>query len=291
MIAMIYDILIYPGILFIIISAMLYSGIMRKLAARMQNRIGPPIYQVFYDIVKLAGKENIRPVQAKPGYTLFPAIALASALTAGLLIPVYDTIISFPGDYIAIIYFLLFSSAAMFIAGYASSNNFAVVGAIRGIVLIFAYELPFIIAIIVPVLAFGLTSMHIFDTWLIACYPLAALSMFLAILAKVELPPFHIPNAHQEIVGGYTAEFTGRRLALIELATIVKTFVLILLMISIYLGGAQNIFILAAKSLAVLFALTMTRVLFARLRIEQALRFYWLFAIVAAVDLLRVIMI
>ena len=291
MIAMIYDILIYPGILFIIISAILYSGIMRKLAARMQNRIGPPIYQVFYDIAKLAGKENIRPIQAKPGYTLFPAIALASALTAGLLVPVYDTIISFPGDYIAIIYFLLFSSAAMFIAGYASSNNFAVVGAIRGIVLIFAYELPFIIAIIVPVLAFGLTSMHIFDTWLIACYPLAALSMFLAILAKVELPPFHIPNAHQEIVGGYTAEFTGRRLALIELATIVKTFVLILLMISIYLGGAQNIFVLAAKSLAVLFALTMVRVLFARLRIEQALRFYWLFAIVAAVDLLRVVMI
>ncbi|MEA2003734.1 MAG: complex I subunit 1 family protein [archaeon] len=288
---MIYDILIYPGILFIIISAMLYSGIMRKLAARMQNRIGPPIYQVFYDIVKLTGKENIRPVQAKPGYTLFPAIALASALTAGLLVPVFDTIISFPGDYIAIIYFLLFSSAAMFIAGYTSSNNFAVVGAIRGIVLIFAYELPFIIAIIVPVLAFGLTSMHIFDTWLIAYYPLAALSMFLAMLAKVELPPFHIPNAHQEIVGGYTAEFTGRRLALIELTTIVKTFVLILLMISIYLGGAQNIFILITKSLAVLFALTMTRVLFARLRIEQALRFYWLFAIVAAVDLLRVIMI
>ncbi len=286
---MIFDILIYPGILFIIVSAMLYSGIMRKLAARMQNRIGPPIYQVFYDILKLAGKQNIRPVQAKPGYTLFPAIALASALTAGLLVPVYSTIISFTGDYIVIIYFLLFSSAAMFLAGYASANNFAVVGAIRGIVLILAYELPFIIAVIVPMLAFSLNSIHIFDTWLIAYYPLAAISMFLSILAKVEIPPFHIPNAHQEIVGGYTAEFTGKRLALIELATMVKTFVLILLMICLYLGGAQNILVLIAKSLAVLFALTAARVLFARLRIEQALRFYWLFALVAAIDLMRVI--
>ncbi len=289
MITMIFDILIYPGILFIIVSAMLYSGIMRKIAAKMQNRIGPPIYQVFYDIAKLSGKENIRPVQAKPGYTLFPAIALASALTAGLLVPIYKTTISFPGDYIAIIYFLVFSSAAMFMAGYASSNNLAVVGSIRGIVLILAYELPFIISILVPVLAFGLNSIRIFDTWLIAYYPLAAIAMFISILAKVEIPPFHIPNAHQELVGGYTAEFTGKRLALIELATIVKTFVLILLMISLYLGGAQNIFVLAAKSLAILLALTAARVLFARLRIEQALRFYWLFALVAAIDLMRVI--
>ncbi|NOQ55891.1 MAG: hypothetical protein GQ477_03750 [Nanohaloarchaea archaeon] len=286
---MLFELLVYPGIIFIILTAVLYSGIMRKIAARMQNRIGPPIYQVFYDIIKLTGKENIRPKQAKPGFTLFPAIALASALIAGILIPVYAPIISFTGDYIAIIYFLLFSSVAVFMSGYASSNNLAVTGAIRGIVLIFAYELSFIISIIVPILAFSLTSIQSFDTWLIAYYPLAALSMFIAMLAKVEIPPFHIPNAHQELVGGYSVEFTGRRLALIELTTIVKTFVLILLMVTLYLGGAQNIFILTIKSLAVLFALTLSRVLFARLRIEQALRFYWIFALIAAIDLIRVL--
>lgn len=288
---MIFEILVYPGIIFIILISMLYSGILRKIAARMQNRIGPPIHQVFYDMIKLAGKENIRPKQAKPGYTLFPALALASALTAGILIPVFKNTISFPGDYIVIIYFLLFSSAAVFMSGYVSSNNFAIVGAIRGIILIFAYELSFIIAVIVPMIAFSLQSIRVFDTWLIAYYPLAALSMFIAILAKAEIPPFHIPNAHQELVGGYTVEYTGKRLALIELTGMVKTFILILLMISLYLGGAQNIFILIAKSLAVLFALTASRVLFARLRIDQALKFYWLFALVAAIDLIRVIMI
>lgn len=286
---MLFEILIYPGIIFLLIASIIYSGIMRKLAARMQNRIGPPIYQVVYDLIKLTGKENIRPIQAKPGFTLFPAIALASVLIAGILIPIHTQIISFTGDYIAIIYFLLFSSTAIFIAGYASSNNLAIVGSIRGIVMIFAYELPFIISILVPILAFNLNSIQSFDTWLIAYYPLAALSMFISILAKVEIPPFHIPNAHQELVGGYSVEFTGKRLALIELTTMVKTFVLILLMITLYLGGAQNIFILIIKSLAVLFALTVSRVLFARLRIEQALRFYWIFALIAAIDLIRVL--
>ncbi|MCK5594446.1 MAG: NADH-quinone oxidoreductase subunit H [Candidatus Aenigmarchaeota archaeon] len=286
---MLFEIFIYPGIIFLLIASIIYSGIMRKLAARMQNRIGPPIYQVVYDLVKLTGKENIRPKQAKPGFTLFPAIALASVLIAGILIPIHTKTISFTGDYIAIIYFLLFSSTALFIAGYASSNNLAIVGSIRGIVMIFAYELPFIISILVPILAFNLNSIQSFDTWLIAYYPLAALSLFISILAKVEIPPFHIPNAHQELVGGYSVEFTGRRLALVELTTMVKTFVLILLMITLYLGGAQNIFILIIKSLAVLFALTVSRVLFARLRIEQALRFYWIFALIAAIDLIRVL--
>ncbi|MEA3230025.1 MAG: complex I subunit 1 family protein [archaeon] len=286
---MLFEILVYPGIIFLVATAILYSGIMRKLAARMQNRIGPPIYQVFYDIIKLTGKDNIRPVQAKPGYTLFPALALASVLAAGVLIPIYSKTISFAGDYIAIIYFLLFSSAAIFMAGYVSANNFAVIGAIRGIVLIFAYELPFIIAMLVPMIAFGLQSMHSFDSWLIAYYPFAAVSMFISILAKVELPPFHIANAHQEIVSGHSVEFTGKRLLLIELTTIVKTFVLILIMISLYMGGAQNIIVLIAKSLALLFILTIVRVLFARLRIDQALKFYWLFAIIAAIDLMRVL--
>ncbi len=286
---MLFEILVYPGILFLLIASIIYSGIMRKLAARMQNRIGPPIYQVVYDLIKLTGKENIRPKQAKTGFTLFPAIALASVLIAGILIPIHTKTISFTGDYIAIIYFLLFSSTALFIAGYASSNNLAIVGSIRGIVMVFAYELPFIISILVPILAFNLYSIQSFDTWLITRYPLAALSLFISILAKVEIPPFHIPNAHQELVGGYSVEFTGKRLALIELTTIVKTFVLILLMITLYLGGAQNIFILLIKSLAVLFALTVSRVLFARLRIEQALRFYWIFALIAAIDLIRVL--
>ncbi|MBW6461679.1 MAG: NADH-quinone oxidoreductase subunit H [DPANN group archaeon] len=286
---MLFEILIYPGIIFILIASIIYSGIMRKLAARMQSRIGPPIYQVFYDLIKLIGKENIRPKQAKPGFTLFPAIALASVLIAGLLIPIHTKIIYFTGDYIAIIYFLLFSSAAIFLAGYASSNNLAIVGSIRGIVMIFAYELPFIISVLVPILAFNLNSIQSFDTWLIAYYPLAALSMFISILAKVEIPPFHIPNAHQELVDGYSIEFTGKRLALIELTTMVKTFVLILLMITLYLGGAQNIFILIIKSLSVLFALTISRVLFARLRIEQALRFYWILALIVAIDLIRVL--
>ena len=76
---MILEFLLYPGLAFILIMAFLYSGLMRKLAARMQNRMGPPVWQPLLDFLKLLGKEDIVPEQARAGFTLWPMASAAAS--------------------------------------------------------------------------------------------------------------------------------------------------------------------------------------------------------------------
>jgi len=300
-------IFLYPGLVFIIFASLIYSGLMRKIAARMQNRIGPPIHQPFYDVIKLFAKENITPEQAKTGFAAWPVIAVVSAVIAGLMTPMAGNApLNNSSDIIVLIYFLALSSAALYMAGFASSNPFGVTGAIRGITQMIAYELPSIIAILVPIIALmnsssminylSASAINYFQAvesggmWLIWVYPLAGIAFLITILAKIELPPFHTPNAHQEIVGGYSAEFTGSRLAMIEMTHIIKAFVLMALAVALFLGGATNILVFFAKTLGLLLALTVSRVVMARLRIDHVLHYYWLLAIIASIDLVRVIL-
>ncbi|MFH1127777.1 MAG: complex I subunit 1 family protein [archaeon] len=299
---MLFDVLVYPGLLFMVSASLIYSGIIRKVAARMQHRVGPPIIQPFYDTIKLFAKENITPDGAKAGFSFWPVVAIVSVILAGLMTPVAGGApLGASGDIIVLIYFLALSSAAMYIAGFSSSNPFASMGAIRGITQMIAYELPFIIAILVPIIALSgkvnslsasaINGFQAGNVWLIQLYPLAGVVFLLTLIAKVEMPPFHTPAAHQEIVGGYSAEFTGSRLAMIELTHIVKTFVVLSLAVALFLGGAVTLPVFLLKTLGLVFILTLLRVIMARLRIDHILEFYWLFAIVASVDLIRVILV
>ena len=112
-------ILVYPGFLFMVLASMIYYGIFRKIAARMQSRVGPPIWQPILDFIKLVGKDDIEPEQAKPGFTLWPFIAVTSVLVAGLLTPIAGVVpLSFTGDIVVLIYFLAFGSLAVYLAGF-----------------------------------------------------------------------------------------------------------------------------------------------------------------------------
>jgi NADH-quinone oxidoreductase subunit H len=135
---------------------------------------------------------------------------------------------------------------------------------------------------------FLINTFQIHYGWLGLTFPFAALAYFIAVLAKVEVPPFHTPGAHQEIVSGYSTEYTGTRLAMLELAHIIKLFVLISLGIALFFGGSADIIVFIVKSLVFLFIITLARVLVARFRIDQVLRFTWFFGFVALIDLIRV---
>jgi NADH-quinone oxidoreductase subunit H len=302
MITDIVGIALYPGIVFMLFFSLIYSGILRKLAAHMQSRIGPPIWQPILDIIKLFGKEGIVPEQAKPGFTLWPVVALVSVVVAGLFIPVAGLVsLQLPGGFIILIYFLVFGSLSIYLSGLSSSNPFAVVGSIRGIIQMFAYEFPFIVSLIVPMIFLNTLSPLVVNayqlqgTWLGAVFPFAAAAFLVSVLAKIELPPFHIPDAHQEIVAGYSTEFTGKRLAMLELARMVKMFVLLALGVAIFFGGSGpgpgGFAIFIVKTLVLLFVLTILRVLLARLRIDQSLRFCWILGFIALIDLVRVMII
>lgn len=293
---MIAEFLIYPGIAFMVAMGLLYSGIMRKVAARMQNRIGPPVWQPVLDFLKLLNKEDIIPEQAKHGFTLWPVVSLAAVIVAGMMVPVGgQTALPVQGNLLIIFYFLAMSSVAMYLCGFVSSNPFGVVGSARKITQAVGYEFPFLVSILVPALFVGslnpltISSHQLGGVWLAGLFPLAFVGFFVALLAKTETPPFHVPGAHQEIVAGYYTEYTGTRLAFIELAHFVKLFVLTGLGVALFMGSSPDILSFLVKSLALLLLATLARTVFARLRVDHVLRVAWLFGAVALVDLVRVL--
>ncbi|MCK5234165.1 MAG: NADH-quinone oxidoreductase subunit H, partial [Candidatus Aenigmarchaeota archaeon] len=259
--------------------------------ARMQNRVGPPILQAFYDAIKLFGKENLSHEGAGHGFFIWPIIAFASAIMAALLIPVAGTVALNAGDLLIIIYFLILSSAALYMAGFSSENPYAIIGASRGFMQMIAYEAPFILAILFPVFFYQSMSLSYFNqlqlsNGLLALqFPVAAFAFLVAVLGKVELAPFHIPAAHQELVGGYYIEFSGFRLAMVELTHAVKTVALLALGVALFFGGSASILGFVAKTLVLLFLLAVFRATLARFRIEQAIWFYWTLAGVLVINL------
>lgn len=293
-IADLFTLLFYPGIAFMLALSFIYGGILRKLASRMQSRIGPPILQPFYDFLKLLQKEDIRPEAAGAGFDLWPAVAIGSVLLSGLLVPVAGILpLGFSGDIILFIYFFSLGSIAIFLSGLASQNPFSSVGSSRGLIQLISYELPLIISLAVPALYYhsiSLSSMAAGTAPLFMAFPFAFAAYFVAMLAGAELPPFHIPGAHQEIVAGPLTEYSGTKLAFLELAYLVKAFVLISLGVAVFLGGSGDVLAFLLKSLILLAVLAVFRAGFARLRIGQAFRLCWLFGALAVIDLIRVSM-
>ena len=102
-------ILIFPGFLFCFLCGMLLVGIDRKLVARMQKRVGPPILQPFYDFFKLCGKETIVPAAAeRTTFLVAPIVGLAALVVIQLFIPIHGfTAFSGMADIIVILYLLL----------------------------------------------------------------------------------------------------------------------------------------------------------------------------------------
>ena len=117
-------ILIFPGFLFCFLSGMLLAGIDRKLVARMQKRVGPPILQPFYDFFKLLGKETIVPAAAnKTVFLLAPLVGLAAQVIIQLFIPVFSfTVFSGVADVIVILYLLLIPALSVIMGGAASGS-------------------------------------------------------------------------------------------------------------------------------------------------------------------------
>src|ERR1041384_5531423 len=152
------SLLIFPAGLTLVVFGMFYEWIDRKLIARFQNRVGPRWFQPFADMLKLLAKEQILPRVANP-FLFFglPMIAVTGALTAALYVPLvgFAPVSSFSGDLIFTIYLLSLLTLCMGLAGWNTNSRFSLVGATRGLTQLFAYEAPFLLALLGPALAAG----------------------------------------------------------------------------------------------------------------------------------------
>lgn len=264
------------------------SWIDRKVTARVQYRVGPPFLQPFYDLVKLLGKETVIPAGAsRMTFLLAPVIGLAGVIAASTLFWVNQFFSDgFMGDWIVAVYLLTIPSLSIIIGGFASRNPLASLGASREMKLVIAYELPFILAVLVPVIAAGTLNlsgiMESQAAGLFAGRASGIIALFVALLcvqAKLALVPFDIPEAETEIVEGPLVEYSGPGLALFKLMKNMLLFVLPFFLIILFFGGLRmrgiGILWTVLEYVGIVALITVIRNTNPRVRIDQAVRFFW----------------
>lgn len=280
--------LLIAGLLFAPFLGLLYEGIDRKLTARMHNRIGPPILQPLFDFLKLLGKQSLIPVSSSSFlFSALPALAFSSALVCVFFLPPFS-IFSFSGDILVLLYFLVLNGLALIFSAFAGSGPFGVVGAIRSALLFIAYEFPLVAVVFVVAFSAGSLSISFFPGSSIL--PFAFLAFLLAAQAKLMRPPFHIPDAETELVGGVYTEFSGMPLAILKLTHALELFIMVSFGVALFFS-LPSILHFFAYSLALLFLLILMKVAFARLRIDQSFLFFWfILTPLVLFDLVRILL-
>jgi NADH-quinone oxidoreductase subunit H len=151
-----------------------------------------------------------------------------------------------------------------------------------------ANEIPFIIGTFALSLTYNTLSIQKMMGFNLLVNPLAALAVFIAILVKLHVKPFDIPEAESEIVGGLTTEYSGKLLGMLETTKIIMLFVLCALFADLFLWVpstgiyAWGVFLLGV--LATILAIGLVNAVFARFRIDQATK--WLFRISTLISIL-----
>lgn len=283
--------LFFPGFLFTAAVGLLASWVDRKVTARIQYRIGPPWYQPLADVVKLLGKETLIPAGCnRLVFLTAPLIGLAGATLVSTLLWLYNFNpgAGFIGDIIVVLYLLTLPALGIILGGFASSNSYASLGASREMKMILSYELPFILALAVPIIKSGglLTIGGILNyqaaNGIIAGSLSGAFALIAAILcmqAKLGLVPFDISEAETEIIGGPVIEYSGAPLAVLKLTKAMLLFTVPMLLIVTFMGGinVRGLPLLSGtlKYIGLLVVIILIKNTNPRLKIDQALKFFW----------------
>ncbi len=190
----------------------LLSGIDRILTARIQGRVGPPLLQPFYDVIKLFGKE---PMVLNRVQIIYACLHLALMLLV-------VTLLVLGQDMLMILFVHAFSSIALILGGMSVRSPYSRIGSQRTIMQMIAYE-PILILMVVGIHmskgTFNVGEIGAAGTPLLMSLPLVFLAFLAVVAIKLQKSPFDVAtshHAHQELVKGVTIEYSGPYLGLIE---------------------------------------------------------------------------
>ncbi len=283
----------------------------RKVVGRFQDRFGPNrlgpfgLIQPFADIIKLLIKEDILPVGAdKFVYNLAPVLALGTVLLLWAVIPLAPTVIGADIN-VAVLYIVAIGaigSLAIIMAGWASNNKYALLGAFRVVAMMVSYEVPMVIVLLVPVIlarSMGLMAIvEAQDVWYIVMAPAATLILLVTSIAELGRAPFDLAEAESEIVAGFNIEYTGMKFGLFYAGELLHAITVSAVISTVFLGGWRGpfveqvpilgVFYLFAKAFLIYWVIMWIKYSFPRLRIDQMLDFCWKFLTPLALVLLIV---
>ncbi|WP_232050818.1 complex I subunit 1 family protein [Arabiibacter massiliensis] len=194
------------------VAGCLLAGLDRRISARMQGRVGPPLLQPYYDVRKLIEKDDVSVNSVEGTYV---TCALAFTLIAGGIF--------FSGGNLLMSVFVITLSGLFFIvAAYSTRSPYAEIGAARETLQVMAYEPMVLLMAVAYFLAAGTFDVAgAFDLGLpviVSIWPVF-LGFLFVLTIKLRKSPFDLSyshHAHQEIVKGITTEMSGRTLAKVE---------------------------------------------------------------------------
>jgi len=267
-----------------------------KVMAHMQGRLGPMYAGGFHgwaqlvaDAVKFAQKEEIIPAAVDTAvFRLAPAVAMIPYMVAMAVIPLSPTVVG--ADLDSGLLFVLAVSAigvlGTLMAGWASANKYALLGAMRSAAQLLAYELPIVLAAASVAMAAGTLSLigisRAWEPWWLIVQLPGLFAFFIGGMAEIQRPPFDMPVADSELVVGPYTEYSGMRFALFLFAEYAGMVVLAAMTTVLYLGGwrgpgpeALGPFWTLAKVGALVLVIIWFRVSWPRMREDQLQRLAW----------------
>jgi len=294
----------------------LYAGITsvveRKIAGRIQSRVGPNhvffrgFAQFIADILKAIQKEDITPAAADPFlFKISPYMIFVGIFLAWVVVPFGSVLIAADLN-TGILYVFAVSSftlVGVLLAGWSSNNKWSLIGAMRGAAQIVSYEIPSGLAVLTVILLSGSLSLQtiirgqgVWPTeWYIAHDPFTLVSffiLFISLLAEGNRTPFDLSESESELVGGFTTEYSGFRFLLILFSEYANLYIISVLLVSLYLGGwnspfslgfdwngrfieMSGFFIFLFKNSIITFLVILVRWTLPRIRIDQLTTLCW----------------
>ena len=285
----------------------------RKVVARFQDRLGPNrvgpfgLIQPFADIIKLFIKENITPEGVdKVVYNLAPVLSVFSVLILWAIIPLAPAIIGVDLN-VGLLYLVAagaIGTLSIIMAGWSSNNKFALLGAFRQVAAMVSYEIPMVVALLVPtVLAGTMGMLGISEAqqgmWYVFLSPLGALIFLISAVAELGRAPFDLSEGESEVVAGFHIEYSGMKFGWFYAGELLHAFTFggfwgILFFGGYHFFGLENLGPLVAAAIVLFKALLGYWVIMwikytlLRIRIDHMLAFNWKFLVPLSLVVLMV---
>ena len=314
-----FHLLVFPGGFFALCIGLVFKGLDRKFEARLQRRVGPPVMQPFFDLIKLITKESMIPETAQRMiFYVAPLLGFVGMAVCASLLPIPGVSKGIPnmGDMLVYFYLLPLPAVALMIAGSSSSSPYGALGFSREMTIMFAYEIPLLLIILAIAMQVGGAGAAEFSLGNIVQYQAtegqfafswrlfpAFIAYLLFLPGTMGVPPFDMPEAETEIIEGPLLEYSGVALGFFQMTSALKIMVVLGFGVVMFLPGTvmdgssfialkivANILWFLLKCLVLMvISITLVKSATGRFRVDQAFSFYLKFpTLLAAISLLLV---
>jgi len=285
-------------VLIVMLNALWIIYYERRLAARIQVRIGPNrvgpfgLLQTIADTIKLQTKEDINPSAAdKLPFWAAPFIVFVPSFAIFIVMPFGKGLI--PADIsIGLLYIVAISGLGVIgilCAGWGSNSKYSLIGAIRSAAQIISYEIPMLMIILTITMLSG--SMKVSDIvnsqlgykWFIFKQFFGFIIFVIVANAEINRSPFDLPEAESELVAGFNTEYSAMKFSFFYLAEYTNLFIVSAIGVTLFFGGWEGpvlphfIWFIIKTYLFVTFMIWI-RWSFPRIRVDHLMKFSWKYA-------------